>query len=257
MICVVFDNASWHNVSRNTQDASADARYYSGYGAAHGCENYTMPAGEYYALAANLGYEDVPYREPYFDPKCLNPIEVREGAALAEGDVPCITHPPYIVRAEYGRIHVFGDSMKSFYNTNKDEGRPVCKYLKQFCFWNLNDRSRRGAKVLDITNQVQTFFHEWSAQDLTGTVVPKKGCPVPWVNEVPRQEELPNARTGEFMSVCRTLIQDYESDAEGAAPAGPRPRPVFMDSDVAFFFVTQRRVPQDTGQRQGDERLDH
>ena len=145
--------------------------------------------------------------------------------------------------------------MTSFYNTNKDEYRPVCKYLKQFCFWNLNDRSRRGAKVLDITEQVQTFFRDWSPQDLMGTVVPKLGCPVSWVNRVPRQEELPNARTGEFMSVCRTLIQDYESDAEGAAPAGPRPRPVFMDSDVAFFFVTHNDVCHKT-QGNGKEMSD-
>ena len=141
----------------------------------------------------------MPYIEPYFDPRSLNPIEVCEGSALAEGEVPCIPHPPYIVRAEYGRIHVFGDSMTAFLNTTKGEYKPVCKYLKQFCFWNLNDRSRRGAMVLDITEQVRTCFRDWTPQDFTETVVPAMGCPVlGQTTSLPRR----SFRTPGFTSLC-------------------------------------------------------
>jgi len=59
---------------------------------------------------------------------------------------------------------------------------------------------------------------------------------------VPPYEPYPNARFGEFISLMRSLVEVYESDVEGSAPTGARPRPVFMDSDVAFFFVTHNDV---------------
>ena len=74
-----------------------------------------LSSHEYYALAGNLGHEGQPYEEASMSPNTLSIVRKGEGSALAEGEIPVMPPPPSILRAEYGRVHIVGDSMVWFF----------------------------------------------------------------------------------------------------------------------------------------------
>jgi hypothetical protein len=106
-------------------------------------------------------------------------------------------------------------------------------YLKTFHVYNLNDRSSVGAKVEDVKNQIRTFFLTWKDSDITETVVPK-GKRGGHTNVVPP--------FGSLQGTSRYMEDEYISPWRHIVEGGPRPRPVFLDSDVALVFITHNDV---------------
>ena len=183
MICVVLDSVMWGSMARLNFDVTSDAENYQGISIMYAVVQVFLSSQEFYALAGNLGYEGQPYTVPFMSPSTLSIVHTGEGSTLAEGEVPVMPPPPPIVRAEYGRVHLFGDSMLWLVNKTGVK-KAVSATLKNFLFWNMTDRSRVGAKVADITEQIRDFFLDWRPADITGTVVPK-GTQVHHTNVVP------------------------------------------------------------------------
>jgi hypothetical protein len=145
--------------------------------------------------------------------------------------------PPAIFRAEYARIHTFGDSMAWFVKSNGKEKTRVGAYLKQFHFYNLDDHTWVGAKVAEIIDQIRKFFRDWSTVSITKTVLPA-GTFVHYTNVVPPTVKRDGKGEDEYFSPKCSMIE------------GPgRPRPVFLDSDIALIFVTHNDVCKDDNGR--------
>jgi hypothetical protein len=114
-------------------------------------------------------------------------------------------------------------------NNGKDKTR-LGAYLKTHHFYNMTDHTRVGAKVAQIKDQIRWFFSNWTPEEITGTKVPA-GMYHHYTNVVPPTREYRGTDEDEHFSPKRAMIED----------AG-RPRPVFMDSDIALIFVTHNDV---------------
>ena len=98
----------WGSVSRLHFDVTSDAQNYEGIFIMNSVHQVFLSSHEYYAFAGNLGYEGHPYQEPFMSPNTLSIVFKGEGSAHAEGEIPVMPPPPPNVRAEYGRVHIFG-----------------------------------------------------------------------------------------------------------------------------------------------------
>jgi hypothetical protein len=176
MLCVIFDQVLWGEIARLNVDVATDAKNYEGIGISNfGYNQVILYADEFYSLAGDLGYEGHAFTDEltFTSPNTLSNVRVCEGTVLVAGDIPMMPVPPAVVRAEYARIHTFGDSMAWFIRSNGKDYTRAGAYLKQFCFYNLDDHTKRGVGVAQIIAQIRDFFKNWSADDLTKTVVPK------------------------------------------------------------------------------------
>jgi hypothetical protein len=240
MLCNIFNQALWGNLAILNADVASDANNYQGIVSAHfGYCPVILHADNFYAFAGNLGYEGHAFTDDdtFGSPNTVSPVAATDGTVLLMGEVPMLPPPPAVVRAEYARIHTFGDSMAWFIKSDGCGYTRVGAYLKSFHFYNLDDHTRRGAKVADIIKQVRDFFEVWKPADITGTVVPK-GSAGHYTNVVPPQDKKDGEGDDEYYSPNRSLVE-----------TSGRPRPVFLDADVAIIFVTHNDVcfKTDTG----------
>jgi hypothetical protein len=225
MLCNILDSGLWSSVAILNRDVASDAIYYKDTVALTlGDFRVVFPAENFYALAGCLGYEGDAFTGPddFFSPNAAEKIHLSRGTELNVGECARAPPPPAVLRAEYARIHVFGDSMTHFLRGGKSGGYTrVAAYLSSFHFHNLTDHSSRGAKVKDISMQMRKFFGIWEPKDLEGTKAPA-AMAGHFTNKVPPADKRDGEGQDEYYSPSRSQI-----DRLG------RPRPVFLDSDVA------------------------
>ena len=116
-------------------------------------------------------------------------------------------------------MHIFGDSMVWLVNNKTGLQKPVSAYLKTIFFWNMTDRSRVGAKVAGIIEQIRDFFLVWKPSDITDTVVPAGGSHIPYTNIVPSLVLPSDPKYGEYHAPTRELIHQQGGPEQMAEPA--------------------------------------
>ena len=102
-----------------------------------------------------------------------------------------------------------------------------------------------------IIEQIRDFFLVWKPSDIVDTTVPAGGSHVAYTNMVPSLVMPADAKYGEYFAPTRDLIHQ-----QGGPGTDGRPRPVFLDADVAFVFVTHNDVCDRGRRQQGDDGLD-